>query len=265
MPAFAPVNSIETRLRAMLEDKHTLSWSFYTPLAAAELWIIARNHPEDDGDNRVRNPEVCIFQGPEHRYIGIYTAHCRVEEVFAGMKLSARDWTAVAAPGYQLLTYLKDMDAALWMNACLKECQYHLDPDMVEILLSRPEPTPAQDEPRRQVDFKVGTEVKQHLGPLREFLGKQRTVRAAWISAQEADSPLPAGHRAYEIGLVMEDPEDRSLLDQVRVMAKALTPVEMEWTSGVLLADDRSLRNLAKQQPPFYEAPDFLKKSRHGH
>ena len=42
-------------------------------------------------------------------------------------------------------------------------------------------------------------------------------------------------------------------------MAKALTPVEMEWTPTLLLGDKQSLRNLAKMQPPLYAAPGFLK------
>jgi hypothetical protein len=43
------------------------------------------------------------------------------------------------------------------------------------------------------------------------------------------------------------------------VIVKALTPVEMEWITSVLMADDKSLRNLTKQAPPFYARPDFLK------
>ena len=70
---------------------------------------------------------------------------------------------------------------------------------------------------------------------------------------------MPVGDPAYEIGLVMDDPEDKSLLSEVGVMAKALTPVEMECVPAVLMADDQSLRNLAKQKPPFYARHDFLK------
>ncbi len=64
---------------------------------------------------------------------------------------------------------------------------------------------------------------------------------------------------ACQIGLVMADPQDKSLLHQVGVMAKALTPVEIECTPTLLMADDQSLRNLVKRQRPFYQAPGFLK------
>jgi hypothetical protein len=47
------------------------------------------------------------------------------------------------------------------------------------------------------------------------------------------------------------------LLEKVRTMAKALTPLGMEWTSAMLLGDDKSLGNLAQMYPPFYEAADF--------
>lgn len=257
MSVFVPVNSIETRLRAMIQDKNTLSWSFYTPLAAAELWILARNRPEEDGSNDLQNPEVCIFNHPGHSFIGIYTARDRAEAVMAQWQLSEREWIPVSAPGYQLLRYLGE-NHELWMNAGLKDCQYHLDPEMVEILLSRPEPP--VEKATHHVALNADHDPKKFLGPLREFLSRQSTVRAAWVFGQQPDAPLPAGHCAYEVELLMEDPEDQSLLEQVRVMAKALTPVEMEWTVGVMLADDRSLRNLAKQQRPFYAAPDFLKK-----
>ena len=64
--------------------------------------------------------------------------------------------------------------------------------------------------------------------------------------------------RAYEVMLVMRDPEDKSLLDQVETMAKALTPVHIEWNSGVMMGEDIMLRRLAERQPPFYTAPGFL-------
>jgi hypothetical protein len=96
-------------------------------------------------------------------------------------------------------------------------------------------------------------------GPLKDFLSKQPTVRAAWILSPKT-APLAAGSsRAYEIHLVMRDPEDKSLLQKVRTMAKALTPVEMEWTSGVMMADDESFRRLSKESPPFYRSKEFLR------
>jgi hypothetical protein len=42
-------------------------------------------------------------------------------------------------------------------------------------------------------------------------------------------------------------------------LPKALTPVEMECVPAMLMADDHSLRNLTKLNPPFYARPDFLK------
>ena len=264
MVAFIPANSLETKLRAILTDPHTPSWSFYTPLAAAQLWIITRHYPKLDGSDLVapegQNPGVCIFRGPEQSAIGIYTAESRVEEAFAKWKLSPAEMTYVSAPGYQLLRYLSEMNASLWINCGLPECQYHLDPDMVEILLSRPEPTYDKQEVH-PVIIAPADDPAHLLGPLRDFLRQQPQVRATWIFGQSEDTPLPAGHRGYELGLLMEDPEDNSLLERMNVMLKALTPVEMEWTTATLMADERSLRNLSKQRPPFYAAPGFLKSS----
>ncbi len=249
----------------MIQDKHTLSWSFYTPLAAAELWIIARHYPEFDGSDQVTpgggNPEVCVIDWEKGSYIGIYTAESRAWEAFERVKISRSEWIPVSAQGYSLLRYLSKLDASLWMNCGLVECQYHLDPDMVEILLSRPEPPPAVEEPKRMVDLDPAGDPQRFLGPLREFLSQKPTVRAAWVFGHEPDSPLPDGHESYEVGLVMEDPEDESLLEQVCVIAKAVTPVEMEWTTAVMMAEDKALRKLARERPPFYEAPDFLKRS----
>jgi hypothetical protein len=53
----------------------------------------------------------------------------------------------------------------------------------------------------------------------------------------------------------MDDPEDKSLLPQVGVMVRALTPVEMECVPAMLMADDQSLRNLAKQNRHSTRAP----------
>ena len=100
--------------------------------------------------------------------------------------------------------------------------------------------------------------MEKHLAPLRDFFSRQPKVRAAWIYRQKPVSSRPDGDPIYEIGLLMDDPEDKSLLPEVGVMVKALTPVEMECVPAVLMADDQSLRNFVKQKPPFYARPDFL-------
>jgi len=262
MATFTPVNSLETKLRTLLADRNTPSWSFYIPLASAPLWIIVRHHPELDGSNLVaspgKNPEVCTFNFPQGAFIGLYTSPGRARQAFAQWKISKHDWVIVSAPGYQLLKLLSGSAARLCINVGLKDCQYNLDPDMVEILLSRPEPQ-YDSKPGRKIILEPAGDPEKHLAPLRDFLGRQPKVRAAWIYHQKPDSPLPAGTRSYEVSLLMEDPEDKSLLHEVEVMAKALTPVEIEWTTAVLMADDQSLRNLMKQKPPFYARPDFLK------
>jgi len=262
MSAFTPVNSLETILRTLLADRNTPLWSFYTPLAAAPLWIIVQNHPELDGSDLIappgQNPAVCVFKGPTDSYIGLYTSAGRAQAAFTQMKIPPQAMRIVSAPGYQLLKFLSQMDAELWINCGQKECQYHLDPDMVELLLARPEPQ-YETQPARKVAFEPADELTPHLAPLRDYFSRQPEVRAAWIYRQQTNSSQSAAHPVYEIGLVMDDPEDKSLLPQVGVMAKALTPVEMECVPALLMADDQSLRNLKKQTPPFYARPDFLK------
>lgn len=263
MTTFTPVNNLELKLRDVLTNKNTPLWNFYTPLAATPLWIIVKNHPELDGSDLVvppgQNPEVCTFREPNASYIGIYTSRGRAQEVFTKMKLSPQALTIVSAPGYQVLKYLSTFEEeSLWINCGLKDCQYHLDPDMVDILLARPEPT-AEPAPSRPMFLDSTDAAEQHLAPLREFLGRQPKVRAAWIYRQLNEPAVPASHQAYEVALVMEDPADNSLLHEVGVMVKALTPIEMDWTTGVWMADDQSLRNLMKQKAPFYARADFLK------
>jgi len=261
MADFLPMNRLEKRLRSVLRDRNTPLWNFYTPLASAELWIFARRYPELDGSGLVapegKDPEICTFSGPEGSYVGIYTSDFRAEEASEKLKLPDKFW-CISAKGHELLRFLSGFESELWMNFGLPECQYHLDPDMVEILLSRPEPA-AADRPTEKVTFAVEGNPEQYLGPLKDFLSHQPNVRAAWILSPKT-APLAAGNsRAYEIHLVMRDPEDKSLLQKVRTMAKALTPVEMEWTSGVMMADDKSFRRLSKESPPFYRSKDFLR------
>ncbi|MDQ6760148.1 MAG: SseB family protein, partial [Acidobacteriota bacterium] len=99
MSEFDPVNSFELRLRAILTDKNTLLWSFYTPLAAARLWVIVKNYPELDGSDAVapegRNPDLCVFTSSkdEDSYIGLYTAGFRAEEAFAKWNISPAEMT----------------------------------------------------------------------------------------------------------------------------------------------------------------------------
>jgi len=265
MPEFTPVNSLEIRLRALLRDRNTPLWSFYTPLAAAPLWVIAKNYPELDGSDSVApdggNPGLCVMDFAGKPYIGLYTAQCRVEAVFEVCKISRHEWVPRSAPGYELLRFVKDIEASLWLNCGLKDCQYHLDPDMVDILLSRPEPD-YNDSVPASIGVSPEEDFLRFLGPLRDFLSTQTNVRAVWIFEREAATPLPEGHHAYDISLAMRDPEDGSLLVKVGTMAKALSPVEMDWTPMAVMADDDSLRKLAKQHPPFYQAADFLKEGR---
>lgn len=145
------------------------------------------------------------------------------------------------------------------MNLGLPDLQFSLDPDMIELLLERPAPEPLPTEPQEIVGFDLAGDPAQHLGPLRDFLATQPTVRAAWIVSTGASDEERARSQNYLLQLLMRDPEDDSLLVKVRTMAKALTPVEMEWESGAIMADDHNLRRLAQDHPPFYQAPDFLR------
>ena len=113
---------------------------------------------------------------------------------------------------------------------------------MVEILLSRPEPQ-YNTQPAGKLVMEPAAELEQHLKPLRDFLTRQPKVRAAWIYRQKPAMPSPADSPVYEIGLLIDDPEDKSLLPEVGVMARALTPVEMECVPTLLMADDQSLRS----------------------
>jgi hypothetical protein len=260
MADFSPVNNLEIALRAMLRDKNTPSWSFYTPLARARLWIFARNPELDGGGLPVpegKNPDVCVLRDNKNSFIGIYTAECRAEKAFKKLKLSRTTFTWVSAPGHQLLQFLSPLDAILLINLGLPECEYFPDPDMIEILLSRPEP-PAALPPTDKVRFNPPGNPERYLAPLKDFLGKQPTVRAAWIVSPASETDSAAGPQHYEIHLVMNDPEDKSLREKVQTMVKALTPIEMEWQVGVLMADDDSFRRLATKSPPFYRRKDFL-------
>ena len=260
MADFIPVNSLEIVLRKLLNDRNTLLWDFYTPLAAAPLWVMVQHHPELDGSNLVappgQNPGLCKMHHPQGDYIGLYTSAQRAQKAFDLCKMSPHDWAIVSAPGYQLLKLVSQTDAKLFINCGLKECQYGLDPDMVEILLSRPEPVYAKASSDRAMTMTSTEDAEKHLGPLHDFLGRQPHVRAAWIYRPKDKGVVD--DNLYELSLVMDDPEDKSLLDQVAVMVKALTPVEMEWQCGVWMADDQSLRTMSKHKPPFYARADFL-------
>lgn len=262
MPDFTPVNSLETKLRAVLTDKHTPLWSFYTPLAAAPLWTIVKAHPELDGSDLVappgQNPEVCVMNMPTYSFVALYTAECRARKAMEQWKISPADMTAISAPGYQLLRWFMTFDDVdyIWINPGLKECQFQLDADMVELLLSRPEPDYARG-PAHHVE-QPDEPPPYDLAPLREFLSQQPAVRAAWIFARKPSQPSPEGQPAYDLGVLMHDPEDRSLEEKIATVVKALTPVESDWQVTFMMADDQSLRNLSRSHPPFYQSPGFL-------
>lgn len=266
MSTFTPVNSLEIALRALITDKNTPVWSFYTPLAAAYVWIIIKRYPEIDGSDLLapegQNPALCIFHQPQLSFAGIYTAECRAAEICEKWSVPLDEYHYVAAPGFPVLQLVSQGDYEVYINAGLPDCQYHLDGDLVDILLQRPSPN--FDEQRGPgMQLHPAGDPQQYLGPLREFLCAQPTVRAAWIFGAPIAAPLRPGHHAYELHLLMEEPEDRRLDDQVLQMAKALTPVEMEWNVASMMGDDKSLSTLSKQQHPFYQAPDFLKNKAH--
>src|SRR5205085_11067889 len=106
---------------------------------------------------------------------------CRVEEAFRIMNIPRAQFTYVSAPGYQLLKFLNTMEIDyIWINAGIKEFQFCLDADMVEILLSRPEPT-HENKPINHVELDSDDDMHKRLGPLKEFLSRQPNVRAAWV------------------------------------------------------------------------------------
>lgn len=264
---FTPVNGLEEQLRRVLTDPHTPSWDFYTPLAAAPLWIVVPHHPELEGTDEVApgggNPAVCTFHGKtlageEASWLAVYSARCRAE---AALKLweFPQPMTCVSAKGYELLRFLFTQDADyLSLNFGLPECQYALDADMIEILLERPEPT--DERPARMVAQPEGDPAK-FLGPVRELLARDAAVRAAWIFEAKGTEPQPRGHCNYELALLMRNPDDEHLLRQVETMAKALTPVQMDWATTLLRGEDAAFEKLAERQPPFYHAKGFLEDS----
>ena len=53
MNTFTPANHLETKLKALIADQNTPYWSFYTPLAAAPLWLVVKHYPELDGSDEL--------------------------------------------------------------------------------------------------------------------------------------------------------------------------------------------------------------------
>lgn len=263
MTDFIPANDLEIALRNIISGKDGRVWPFYTPLGSSRLWIFARNYPELDGSDEAapkgKNPDICVFTGPGDPYIGLYTSYSRAEKAFATLKLDPVTFAIISGQGFELLRYLIGFDASVLVNLGLPECQYYLDTDLIEILLKRPAPEPLPAEPQEIVSFDHSVDPAQHLGPLRDFLATQPTVRAAWIVSTGASEEERAGSQRYLVQLLMRDPEDQSLLQKVSTIAKALTPVEMEWESAVIMADEHNLRRLAQEHLPFYQAPDFLR------
>ncbi len=259
MSDFTPTNHIEILLRKVITDRNTPLWEFYTPLAAATLWLIVENNPAILSKGRTtngQNPGLLSFTAEERSFIGIYTSAARAQAAMARYKISPRKFTIISLQGYDLLSLVQATDHDLCMNLGNEGCQRVLDNDLVEILLSRPRPA-AQDVHHVAVDLEI--DPSRHLGPVRDFLRKQPHVRAAWIFGDTSSQADPARTSAYEFHLLMDDPEDDSLLQQVETMLKALTPISQEWTTGVLAGDDQSFRNLAAKLPPFYRRDDFLK------
>ena len=133
---------------------------------------------------------------------------------------------------------------------------------MVEILLSRPKPQAADAAPRR-TNFDPDLDAARHFGPVRDFLRRQPHVRAAWLTEIEADAAAEGASSAaagvYDFMLLMDDPEDESLLDEAGTMFEALSPISVECRPALMNGDDESMRRLADQHPPFYRRADFLK------
>lgn len=163
--------------------------------------------------------------------------------------------TCVSAKGYGLLRYLMTFKADILLNMGQKECQYDLDPDMIENLLERPEPP--DPKPARVVSQPESDPAK-FLGPVKELLARDVTVRAAWIFEAQPTEPQPRGHCSYELALLMQNPEDDHLLHQLETMAKALTPVQMDLAATQLRGEDEAFRQLAERHAPFYTARGFL-------
>lgn len=267
---FTPVNGLEEQLKRVLTERNAPLWDFYTPLAAAPLWIVVPHHPELEGTDAVapggRNPAVPVWSGPGPdgetvHVVGIYSSELRARK---GVEMHESQMpgkmSCVSAKGYPLLRFMTTFGADILLNMGQKECQYDLDADMIDILLERPEPP--DDVPARRVAEPQGDPAK-FLGPVRELLARDAAVRAAWIfEVQDTEAADAAtrlrGHASYELALLMRNPDDEHLLPKVETMAKALTPVQMDWTATLLRGEDAAFENLAARQPPFYRARDFL-------
>ena len=83
-------------------------------------------------------------------------------------------------------------------------------------------------------------------------------MRAAWILETKPENPQLRGQTCYQMALLMQNPEDEHLLDQVKLMVKALTPVQMEWEVALLRAEDHQLKRFAEKSAPFYASKALL-------
>lgn len=66
------------------------------------------------------------------------------------------------------------------------------------------------------------------------------------------------GNPAYDVGVVATDFEDDSVIENLRTVVKAVTPLQVECDVMMMMADDLSLGNLTRNQPPFYAMAGFL-------
>ena len=268
MPPFQPVNPLESLLRKLLSGEDGRVWQFLTPLAAAPVWLITKHYPELDGSDLVapegQNPAFLSLEFPTGKYIGLYTSEQRAQTAFDVYHISRVDFTTVSTQCHGLLkllqfAYAEDENTHVFVNLGTEDGCYHLSMEWIGYMLERPAPPPlTRTEPELLVDPCPPGNPGAPLGPIRDFLAKTPTVRAAFILGVPPDVPGEPAPARYDFALVMVDPDDKSLEQRVTVMLKALTPLEEEWSVGTLMAPDEAYRQMAAANPPFYAAPGFL-------
>lgn len=272
MADFLPVNPLESALRKLITRQDGRVWQVLDLLPAARLWLPVHHPPEFHGSERAaapgHNPAPVVFGGPDGPVVSFYTAEERVREalgLFDFYRRAPALYTWVSGQGDALLRWIyADVarggevdDLRMVLNYGAGDSYHDIGTEMIGYLLERP---PLPDKPMvpdEWVDLHPAGNPEATLGPLRDWLARSPNARAAWIFGTPPAEPGASAPATYHFGLVMVDPEDQSLLGQAGLILKAVTPLEEEWTAGVLMASD-DYRRLAADRAPFYAARGFL-------
>jgi SseB protein C-terminal domain len=260
MSDIIPLNELDRCIQAMGRSQAVFP-DFCRAVVQGELWFLRPFHVGiEDEPVVVKKGEafpLALLRDKDGTFSPVFSSEARAEEGMRQGNVPMLTYWVGSMPAKQLLALFGGTSFGMTFNKGCVTGEVAINADLVRDLASGKVFQPTENDPSLKKTGTVAvldpadypTEMVQRAF---EFMRRHKHFRAAWVLRETA-----TGRPGYVIGVLME-PHDTVLYHDFNLAVHA--GHSPDYDTYLLLLDEKSPaghREMMKQTPPFYTAPDF--------